>query len=230
MAPSRGSSCPEVGYRPLRSHAALDALLDRISEARSASAGSPLWLRGHAEGHKLIPLLHRFHDGLQRECDIFERFAIPSLVANGRLAAWLRLIEMHDSYVPTRLLEWTDSLRIALFCAVMRESADWCVYVLDPIVLNRCSDVHGLIDANGPSVTGHETCLSTLDPMPVMPIAVRVPTAARAENSRVRSSLFTVHGASSASLDAQCPESVVKVSLDDSIARRIEDIVLSPRY
>jgi FRG domain len=205
----------------------LSRLFIPAGRMRDASEQSLVWYRGHSGSHMLTPSLFRFRHGLERERQLFERFAHKSSNATDRrLADWLTVIEMHHSYAPTRLLAWTDSIEVALFCALVRESETKCVYVLDPIRLNRLSSVNGVIELK----TAHEfdyrsVYLSDSADRLVHPVAVMSPL--EAAQGRTDRSLFTVHGAAVEPLEDQCPESIFKVVLDKAAQEWAEDIVLS---
>lgn len=47
-------------------------------------------------------------------------------------------------FAPTRLLAWTESLNVALFCALTRESKP-TVFVLDPVKLNTYREIAGIV-------------------------------------------------------------------------------------
>jgi hypothetical protein len=205
----------------------LSRLLIPAGRMRDAGEQSLVWYRGHTGNHTLIPSLFRFRHGLERERELFERFADEhSDATDRRLAAWLTVIGMHDSYAPTRLLAWTDSIEIALFCALLRESETKCVYVLDPVRLNRLSNVNGVIELETADTFDYRSVYwSESTDRLVHPVAVISPL--EAARSRTDRSLFTVHGAAVEPLEHQCPESVFKVVLDKAAQEWAEDVVLS---
>src|SRR4030095_6183437 len=111
--------------------------------------GSPpiVWYRGHTKEHKLVPSIFRFENGPAQEAFLLERYRqyLTRTNANLSFSDWEIVIRMHHSYVPTRLLAWTESLSIALFCALVREAGEPCVFVLDPHCLNRVSHYSNII-------------------------------------------------------------------------------------
>jgi hypothetical protein len=164
---------------------------------------------------------------LENERELFERFAHEnSNATDRRLADWLTVIKMHHSYAPTRLLAWTASIKVALFCALVRESENKCVYVLDPVRLNRLSSVNGVIGLEAAGAFDYRSIYwsDSADRL-VHPVAVMLPL--ETAQGRTDRSLFTVHGAAVEPLEQQCPESVFKVVLDKAAQEWAEDIVLS---
>ena len=204
-----------------------DLSLLRAGSLRAGHDQSRVWYRGHSGNHTLTPSLFRFRHGLERERELFERFAGGNLSATDRrLADWLTVIEMHHSYAPTRLLAWTDSIEVGLFCALVRESDTKCVYVLDPTRLNRLSNVNGVIELEtAHSFDYRSVYLSDSSDRHVHPIAVMSPLE-YAQGRRDRS-FFTVHGTTIEPLEHQCPETVFKVVLDKAAQEWAEGVILS---
>src|ERR1039457_6982753 len=47
--------------------------------------------------------------------------------------------------IPTRLLDWTAKLWIAVFFALTRSAVNPCIYILNPLRLNRKHDIDRLV-------------------------------------------------------------------------------------
>jgi len=142
------------------------SFLEKISNARKA-IGCPedgrteAWFRGHANSsHSLLPSLFRaFEDrnpgqGWQRiwntESDLFwEFYARARELYDSIQDDWDILFAMQHYGTPTRLLDWTEVLGIALYFAVLgvdefREKDELgnqvpppCIWVLNPFKLNE---------------------------------------------------------------------------------------------
>jgi hypothetical protein len=98
-----------------------------------------IWYRGHAREHRLLPALYRLPGGAENERRIVERYRQHTSGSDVKTSkhGLTMLIGMHHSYVSTRLLGWTESLHVALFCALMRELDKPTVFVFDPVALTR---------------------------------------------------------------------------------------------
>lgn len=108
-----------------------------------------LWFRGQTESNRqLKPTLPRLRGKwLEKEALLTARFrqnARPLLPAGAPATTeWDWLLLMQHYGVPTRLLDWTENPLASLYFAVvsMRDRdtrrTDGCVFVLDPIALNK---------------------------------------------------------------------------------------------
>src|SRR5664279_2442518 len=83
--------------------------------------------------YKLTPFLFRYSNGLREEMPLYDEYSgfYPGL------SGWQPLFDMQHNFVPTRLLDWTTNLNVALFFALSAEdSAFPSVFVLQPCILN----------------------------------------------------------------------------------------------
>lgn len=117
--------------------ATYDELLDRVDAFNS----DVLFFRGHADSSwQLLPSLSRsgvhapehtetvaYYDFLTRAGDLIDE----------RASSWSTLLSMQHHGVPTRLLDWTETLGVALYFAVREGSGDAAVWILNPFTLNR---------------------------------------------------------------------------------------------
>lgn len=174
-----------------------------------------IWFRGHARQHRLVPALFRFSGGAANERKIIDQYRhhISDVSRHGLSM----LIALHHSYVPTRLLAWTESLHVALFCALVRES-DPAVFVLNPIALNACSEIDGIIKVNSHTPSDREI----LNALPERPVAID----GRSADTEL---IFTLHGKSELPLEEQCPDCVRKVVLTEEERSLAEQVILSGR-
>ncbi|WP_299668192.1 FRG domain-containing protein [uncultured Ruegeria sp.] len=129
----------------------LDCLADQIPE------NEQVWFRGHADTEWGLTCTLARNGGMQNEFPLIRRFkqnALP-LITNrpGDEWEWLFLMQHHG--LPTRLLDWSESVLVALYFAVNddgsdHEDEDGCIWALLPHELNAIS----LRDDNAKSVLG----------------------------------------------------------------------------
>lgn len=121
--------------------------LPRLIEiARSVETmfDSQLWYRGHGNvDWQLIPSAHRRHPVLEKQALQLFRHRAPSFSdscpAHDDYVGWLPLMQHYR--LPTRLLDWTESLLVAAYFAVAAEDqkTDGVVWMLSPGSLNATS-------------------------------------------------------------------------------------------
>lgn len=120
------------------------ALSDLIEAAHSAEQqfDGQVWFRGHAQHDwKLIPTAHRRHTVLESQFANHFRLRAPSISRScpehKDYVSWLPLMQHYG--LPTRLLDWTESLLVAAFFAVSCETltSNAVIWILAPGNLNR---------------------------------------------------------------------------------------------
>lgn len=172
-------------------------LLKRIENARERIGISkhPAWYRGHANlSYKLLPSILRCRSGLKHERNLYAVFKTQagSMIDRG-LNSWAVLAIMQHYGVPTRLLDWSESLDVALFFAISENKPNPCIWILNPYRLNE-------------TATGHNIIYDDADPLPFdyyetirnSPWSVQYPIATAPPwiNERIRRQrgCFTIHG------------------------------------
>jgi hypothetical protein len=185
-----------------------------------------LWLRGHTETHRLLPWLFRLPGGRESEQQIVERFLNrtskdESTKDESKSPSLESIIEMHNRYFPTRLIDWTEDLHVALFCSLARELEAPTIFVLDPLKLNQLSGLNEI-----PSIQSLCQITRHVSDWPKVP---KSPTAITSDISHPLDTLrlFTIHGKDTRPLEQQCPECVRKIVLTDEEKSAAVNYILS---
>lgn len=157
-----------------------------------------MWFRGQGVNTYLLkPSLFRTQKGVDKEREIFQEYRrlVTGLGLNHD-NEWKVIIDMQHYGIPTRLLDWTNNLGVALYFATNSSvnGTPMSLYIMNPIELNRLSSKNGIPilpnDTMGLSYVGNYV---NKDPFPARyPIAVKCDDV----NSRVKaqSGMFTIHG------------------------------------
>jgi len=201
--------------------------LESIREAKAElGIDKGAWYLGQPnEKYHLVPPLLRYEDGEKKEFAVFEdveRSAIQ--FAKENFTDWDLLIDMQHYGVPTRLLDWTDVLGVAVAFALIGNDSDTvpAVYVLNPHKLNEKSRIQ---DGSGSGViprisrnSGGEVGLKYKEgylhggqAMNYCPVAVDCVL----RNSRLAAQIgnFTIHGIDKEPFEGCCSDCIVKVPL-----------------
>lgn len=156
------------------------------------------WWRGHTRSEwALAPKLYRAPNRAVVEHNLvldFQSRAVSRRVGcppTDDHPAWLFLAQHYG--LPTRLLDWTQSILFALFFAVRDEgdAADGALWALNPVALNgtQTGDDRLLLPVH---VRGHFDCAFTGDAMPDGKIVAVAPAEVDVR-LMVQLSMFTVH-------------------------------------
>jgi hypothetical protein len=194
--------------------------LTAIRETRQTlNAQGALWYRGQSKfNYDLVPSLLRNSRWPEKEHALFNEYErSASHLLESRQNSWEMLEDMQHYGIPTRLLDWTDVLGVAVAFALYdsNESEDSAVFVLDPLKLNEKSGLNDIKRASFESNFDYKSVYWQGQPFyPNFPIAID----GRLHNDRLRaqSGSFTVHGRDNRPLDEQAPEAAQKIVLRSS--------------
>lgn len=157
-----------------------------------------IWFRGQGSNQYLLkPSLFRTRAGIDREKEIFNEYKMLTSRMNFKSnSEWETLINMQHYGIPTRLLDWTNNLGVALYFAATSSTQDvpMCLYIMNPIELNKLSSKKGI-----PTLPSDTMGLSYIENyVNKVPFPARYPIAVKCEyvNDRVwmQSGIFTIHG------------------------------------
>jgi hypothetical protein len=196
-----------------------EGFLNDIRRAQQKLKGKPLWYRGHANSDfKLLPSLLRFPDGLSKEKALFARYEQAAIaLARDRESSWEMLFDMQHYYIPTRLLDWTEVLGVAVFFAMLKDyGQEPCIYVLDPRALNVMATGFAEIKQRDSEDFDYKKIYWSHNAavLPRAPVAMEP----RFQNRRLQAqkAKFTIHNDDLIPLDEQCPGCVIKVAIPAS--------------
>lgn len=188
-----------------------------------------MWFRGQAaKSWSLITKLSR--SPANRECDILDHFrrGAPSRTTKHYVtASHLQLMSLAQHYgAPTRLLDWSQSLLVALYFAVngqTRKGTDAVIAVLIPAQLNRHKGLVGALptDGSGNVDVLAEQSMSSERSSAGEVLAFR-PTQVD-ERQRIQCGVFTLH-ATSLSLEEHpdASDAVYKITVAASAIEQIK--------
>jgi len=132
----------------------MSAWNDFLAEVRNAESelGNPteVWFRGHSNlAWNLSPSLFRIPDWEKKEKLIFTEFTkTASRLFDKRTNDWETLFDMQHYWIPTRLLDWTTVMGVAIAFILHGEAseADSALFVLNPVALNRLSKIDDVLN------------------------------------------------------------------------------------
>lgn len=125
-----------------------------LAQVRDAEKelGNPIepWYRGHSNHTwKLTPSLPRESDWQAKEKELFYEFTkTAARLFDKRTDDWETLFDMQHYWIPTRLLDWTTVMGVAIAFILhsdYSDTEDSALFILDPMALNRLSGRHDII-------------------------------------------------------------------------------------
>lgn len=209
--------------------------LEKATSELGFEPGQECFYRGHADGDwALQPTLYRTQppgtDLTGLEADLFFEFQARARELHSQhLADWDVLFFMRHHGVPTRLLDWTESLGVALFFAVSSPPhagvADPCIWLLNPYALNAESLTDGdLITPKNLGYDADEDYYYDYGELLLEPDGFdwEQPIALYPQQKSARMGAqrgwFTIFGSRREPLDKQCPSVVRRVNISPESA------------
>lgn len=198
-----------------------------------AELGNPsqLWFRGQGNADfELLPSLLRFANGLDRERALFERFRQLSQRVLPRRTDedWETLFDMQHYGIPTRLLDWTETLGIAVFFAATYNrfypGKDAAIFILDPMKLNTYSRIDRVpFIPDDPTLKYRDIYWLKRPFAPNFPIACEP----QFRNDRIlaQRGRFTIHGDNTSPIDVGCEQAAKRIVLSGQAIREALDFL-----
>lgn len=200
------------------------AFLQNIKKAKEElNNPKTIWFRGQgSSNHYLLPSLLRYKNGLELEQNSFHKFRrFADKVFQNKESEWETLFDMQHYGIPTRLIDWTETLGIALFFAaynnrVFKSGGDAAIYLLNPYELNKESGIDKIYrvpyDEKEYSYSGiywHKKPFKAAGPIAIEPIF---------RNDRIiaQRGMFTVHHDNIKPIEDDFPKAIRKVILPNS--------------
>lgn len=207
-----------------------NSLLDAIKEYRNTlPENTEVWFRGQGNAeYTLKPSLLRYKNGVEKEREVFETYRrLSQKLSFSHKNEWEMLIDMQHYFIPTRLLDWSENLGIALFFAVSshKDGNDIGLYILNPKELNQYSKKAGIpiVPDDSMGLSYIENYIRKIPFPPQYPIAIK----SNFINERVMAQrgMFTVHGDNLTEMEKLCPNAVKKFVISNDTVPEIKDFL-----
>jgi hypothetical protein len=199
----------------------MSAWNDFLSAVRVAEVelGNPLevWYRGHSDhSWQLVPSLLREDDWERKEKGLFLEFTkSASRLFDRRTSDWETLFDMQHYWVPTRLLDWTTVMGIAIAFILhgdYSDDEDSALFVLDPLALNNLSGREEIINVPEDKSFDYQKIYWQHNPIKIeKPLAIR--PGAQSDRLRAQKGVFTVAGSLSLGFETAATVCFRKVTL-----------------
>jgi hypothetical protein len=200
----------------------MSAWNDFLDEVRVAERdlGNPLepWYRGHTnKTWNLVPSLPREANWEEKEKKLFFEFSrTASRLFEKRTNDWETLFDMQHYWVPTRLLDWTTVMGVAIAFVLhgdYTDTQDSALFVLDPLALNRLSGRDDVINIPDDKAFDYKTIYWEKRPVQVeRPLSIR-PSQQISDRLRAQKGTFTVFGTSAATFEVAAAACYRKITL-----------------
>lgn len=201
-----------------------------VFDALFTNPHDPFWFRGHADiSWPLCPSALRYSDEGMRTRAIqsltefrrIEEDRLPRAPGPDEVFKWMQIAQHHG--LPTRLLDWTQSLATALYFACADTARDGIVLALNPRRLNQVSLPKKGIDVVDPYA--HHDIIEKYFKLGAKPRArglrtVAVKPAWNSDRIILQQGMFTLHGDRFCLDKAQAP-SLIGVPILRSIKQQL---------
>jgi hypothetical protein len=192
--------------------------------------------RGHSKvGYELLPTLHRSYQKTKKDiwtlennlyCD-FRSMVGPRVSFK---SSWETLFAMRHEGIPTRLLDWTESIGTSLFFALNTTELDKPhIWVLNPYKLNEQNQI-----ANGALVNPDEDlpdyqktygnfCNDQGQFIHKLPVAIYP----NRTNDRIfaQKGWFTIHGTDERKMEESYPDSIKKINIPMKLVPKLRSLI-----
>lgn len=176
----------------------ISEFLARIQAARKrvGITKHSAWYRGHGDtSYKLLPSLLRHKLGLRHERNLMAVFKTRAgELIPPHATSWEVLAMMQHHGAPTRLLDWSESVDVALFFAICDSRAHPALWVLNPYRLNYLASGRNIVyDSSDTLDFDYYVQIRDGRQWPfALPVAISPPWS----NARIKrqKGCFTVHG------------------------------------
>jgi hypothetical protein len=182
-----------------------DAFIEFINEIEKArvelrcSKGGAFYRGHYSVTHRLIPSIFRgnFNPDIEHNLYVDSYARGKHLIKNSK-NSWEFLSIMQHFGIPTRLLDWSESLSTALFFALDNLNPEPVIWITNPFILNRAnkaSKIPRILTIGLDEFPDYESCFVRLDNEIMWkfqkPIFIQVPWT----NERIlnQKGFFTVH-------------------------------------
>lgn len=199
----------------------MSAWNDFLAEVRAAESdlGTPheVWYRGHScSDWQLVPSLQREQDWERKERELFWEFnKSASRLFDRRTSDWETLFDMQHYWLPTRLLDWTTVMGVAIAFILhseCKDTDDSAIFVLDPLALNRLSGREEVINVPEDKAFDYQSIYWNCKPIKIeKPLAIRPP--AQSDRLRAQKGVFTVADQLSTGFEIDCSACFRKIIL-----------------
>ena len=186
-------------------------------EIRCSRSGA--FFRGHSKGtYELVPSLLRNQLPSDTEHNLYhECFARANYLFARDSTSWEHLAFFQHYGIPTRLLDWTESLAVAMFFAVRNKPENPHIWIVNAFLLNRGNGVSNqprILMAGLDSMPDYHDCFVRVDNRQQWPhkkpMFLQIPWTT--ERLRAQSGFFTFHP-SADNLDVICSKYTRRVDI-----------------
>lgn len=205
-------------------HGAFSDFLHSLDTARTElrCSRSGAFFRGHSNAdHSLVPTLLRNEIDQETEHNFYsECYARARRLMPENTNSWEFLSHMQHYGVPTRLLDWTESLAAAIFFALSGNPGSPCIWVTNGYLLNKEAGAAKQIVVPGVDpLPDYFDCFVLHDDQGrkewphALPVFLDIPWAS--DRIAAQKGYFTFHS-NEISLEAAAPKYVRKVEIPEA--------------
>lgn len=211
----------------------MSAWNDFLEQVRKAEVelGSPreIWYRGHSNHTwNLTPSLFRVPDWETKEKELFLEFTkTASRLFERRVSDWETLFDMQHYWIPTRLLDWTTVMGVAIAFILHSDYSDAensALFVLDAIALNRLSGREDVINVPEDKSFDYKTIYWEKRPVQIeRPLAIR--PGHQSDRLRAQKGTFTVGGTVDSGFESAANKCFRKIILPSAAKAEARDFL-----